>query len=918
MSKLVIRDPKGGERTHELVDPITTIGRGSSNTIQCKDREASRLHCRIEKTDTGYRLVDNRSRNGTILNNQKTEIQDLRPGDVITLGDFRLQFDPPEGVEDEDFAATIEVAPLTEKEAASPRSSGSAGDGKPQYVLEVFEGRQAGQRFDLANDALTIGRNSANVFKIDDESGSSFHAEITREPTGYFITDLGSTNGTRVAGEKIVKTRLGPGTEIQIGTTKMRFVNVGAPAEEDEVFGTVVLDTERLERELAEDEVRARAAFVRRIAMGVAALVAVVGVVFVGKWVAGMGSPSGGGEVVGNVLKNASFGGPLGNAGEPEGWRIEAGRNTPWSVKKVDRRAGMPEDKAFALVVARQSDARVDEYTQCRAREPVSVKAGKSYRLGGWIKAPDAQGAYGFRVRWLPRRGSERSTVEQAYVMGSQTSWKRKDGIFTPPTWATRAEVSCFAIGNRGTVYFDDVYFAPVKKRTLASTSIGVGRLKVDFSPSGVFDVMSGAETAVRKGELFFTGQDDAATFQEYADAEDPRSVSGSSIFKGVIPEFDSTGQILYHQTVRPGEFGIVAEYDLSADSPISLARAGLRFTVGGAFGYGKLEVFGAKGPMSKTSGDFKDAREVVFTAGNDAKLVISIGEGHNLRIEPRGDEKYVEVTLAGAASLSRRATRLRVEFNETSRVALQAIKGPRDRLDAAIRAKDFSEIWAACEAIILLKDPFPKEAGEAELKLKALKAQAEVDFENADNLVERARGAVGSDGKYKVLRGELKKLTRELKKKYTGSPYASKVTGIEVDGGGLDDLREGAEKEEAAQQLLVQCRRYVTNNPEVALSILGTLEADFPNTKAWATAKAERLREEARREIAERAERNAVYDRITSQMITNFLNNEMYQEALNLISADRGYQKFRSYPEIKEYVDDIKEKLRKQKAAGE
>jgi len=287
MPKLVIRDPKGGERTHELVDPITTVGRGSKNTIQCKDREASRQHCRIEQTDSGYRLVDNRSRNGTILNGQKIDVQDLRPGDVITIGDFKLQYDPPEGVEDEDFAATVEVSPLSEKEAGSPRATGGGGDGKPQYVLEVLEGRQAGERFELGNDPLTIGRNSANKFKLDDESGSSFHAEITKEPTGYFITDLGSTNGTRVAGEKIVKTRLGPGTEIQIGTTKMRFVNVGAPAEEDEVFGTVVLDTERLERELAEDEVRARAAFVRRAAMGVAGIVAIVGIYFIGTAILG-------------------------------------------------------------------------------------------------------------------------------------------------------------------------------------------------------------------------------------------------------------------------------------------------------------------------------------------------------------------------------------------------------------------------------------------------------------------------------------------------------------------------------------------------------------------------------------------------------------------------------------------------------
>jgi pSer/pThr/pTyr-binding forkhead associated (FHA) protein len=917
MSRIVIRDPKGDERIHELVDPITTIGRGSSNTIQCRDREASRQHCRIEKTDTGYRMVDNRSRNGTILNNEKTEMQNLRPGDVITIGEFRLQFDPPEGAEDEDFAATIEVAPLTEKEAASPRSSGSGGgDGKPKYVLEVYEGRQAGQRFELANDALTIGRNSANIFKIDDESGSSFHAEITKEPTGYFLTDLGSTNGTRVAGEKVVKTRLGPGAEIQIGTTKMRFMNIGAPAEEDEVFGTVVLDTERLERELAEDEMQARSAFVRRIAMGVAALVLVGGLVFAGKWLLGMAGGEDNHEVVGNVLDNPSFSGPPDERGAPSGWRTQAGRNTPWSVKPLDSVSGKLEGEAKALVVAREGEARIDEYTQCRAREMINVQAGSSYRLGGWLKAPDAQGAYGFRVRWLARRGDERSSVEQAFVTGSQTAWRRKDGVFTPPKWATRAEVSCFAIGNRGSVYFDDVYFAPVSRVVPTDTAISFKQLKAEFSPSGVFTVMSGTETAVRKGELFFMGQDDAATSQSYADAEEPRSDRNSSTFTGLIPEFASTGLIRYNQTWRPGDLGLVAEYDLSADSPVSVERAGVRFTVGGAFGYGKVEVFGADGLLSETSGEIEGAREVVFTVDKDTRLAVGIGKGHKLRIEPRGDEKYVEVTLAGSTTLSRRAARLSVEFNEGSRVETLAIEGLRDRLRTAERSKDLAATYKACQAIIKVADRFPGDAAEAKRKIALLKKEADADFEKAEGLVERARGAVGAERTFQVLRRELEKSIRELKRKYTGTPFEQRVVDLEVQMAELDELAASVKDEEAAQKLLLQIRPLIENNPELALRLLFALQAKYPKSKAWATAKAEGLVEKCKAIIARDKERDEVFDRLKART-RNLLLNEMYQEALNVIRADRGYQKFRDDPDIKPFVEEIEELAREKRNAG-
>jgi hypothetical protein len=703
-----------------------------------------------------------------------------------------------------------------------------------------------------------------------------------------------------------VKTRLGPGAEVQIGTTKMRFMNIGAPAEEDEVFGTVVLDTERLERELAEDEVRARSAFIRRIAMGVAAIIVVVGLVFAGKWALNITTARDvEGIPPGNVLKNWSFGGERGNEGEPDGWRLEAGRYTPWSVKEVDRVSGRLEAEAAALVVAREGEARLDEYTQCRAREMVDVQAGKSYQLGGWIKAPDAQGAYGFRVRWLPRRGDERSAVEQTFVTGSQTKWKRKDGVFTPPKWATRAEVSCFAIGNRGSVYFDDVYFAPVDKRVQKNLDVMAGQLSAGFSPSGVFDVMSGTETAVRKAELFFTGQEDAATFHEYADAEDPKSQDGKSVFDGLIHEFASTGNIHYSETVRAGELGIVAEYDLSADSPISLAKAGLRFTVGGAFGYGRMEVFGAEGPLDGTSGDIEGAREVVFTVDEDTKLVVSIGEGHKLRIEPRGDEKHMEVTLAGDTTLGRRPARLAVEFNKSSRVARLAVDGLLAKLRAAELAKDFGGMHAACKAIILLKDRFRPEAEKAEAKLAALDSEADADFEQAEGVAERARKAVPARRTVQLLLAELGKMIGVLETKYAGSPYEPGILKLKLKIPQIDDLLREADDEVQAQKLLGDARRFVKNNPELCLGVLNALDAKFSKTKARATAVAEGLREKAEAARDLKIKQEQAFAEIKAK-IKNFVLSKEYKMALQVMRSMRVYVIHKDYGPIQDLEKEL------------
>jgi pSer/pThr/pTyr-binding forkhead associated (FHA) protein len=50
---------------------------------------------------------------------------------------------------------------------------------------------------------ITIGRDSVNDISIDNKLASRRHAVIQKIKNGFFICDLGSTNGTRVNGKKI-------------------------------------------------------------------------------------------------------------------------------------------------------------------------------------------------------------------------------------------------------------------------------------------------------------------------------------------------------------------------------------------------------------------------------------------------------------------------------------------------------------------------------------------------------------------------------------------------------------------------------------------------------------------------------------------------------------------------------------------
>jgi pSer/pThr/pTyr-binding forkhead associated (FHA) protein len=80
----------------------------------------------------------------------------------------------------------------------------------------------AGRSFDL--DAITtMGRDVNNAIVIEDPFASSDHAVLTYRGRGWFIEDLGSTNGTYVNGRVVSAVApLGFGDELAIGQVRLR------------------------------------------------------------------------------------------------------------------------------------------------------------------------------------------------------------------------------------------------------------------------------------------------------------------------------------------------------------------------------------------------------------------------------------------------------------------------------------------------------------------------------------------------------------------------------------------------------------------------------------------------------------------------------------------------------------------------
>jgi len=72
-------------------------------------------------------------------------------------------------------------------------------------------------------DSITIGRDERNDLVLDDPRVSRRHALLRRLGTTFQIEDLGSTNGIFVNGQRVERTTLADGDQIQIGGQVLRF-----------------------------------------------------------------------------------------------------------------------------------------------------------------------------------------------------------------------------------------------------------------------------------------------------------------------------------------------------------------------------------------------------------------------------------------------------------------------------------------------------------------------------------------------------------------------------------------------------------------------------------------------------------------------------------------------------------------------
>lgn len=266
-----------------------TIGRQAGAHLLIDEGSVSRRHAVISYINKQYMVQDLGSTNGTFVNNERIGLARpcvLQPNDIIRFGSivtckFILRSLSPEnqtivagnpssaqwssesngdfkhiglgtpvlnpdgslsspGIEQPVPASVVATFKEIPALIILPPSSGEAHSTPPWvYLLKPDE-------------PTTIGRKRGNAIELNDPVVSRHHAEFFLATNGYYIRDLGSSNGVIINQTRIAHPhRLSHGDRIKLGKTLIFFVDLQAGHEPTEKRAASPLPTENNEQKLA-------------------------------------------------------------------------------------------------------------------------------------------------------------------------------------------------------------------------------------------------------------------------------------------------------------------------------------------------------------------------------------------------------------------------------------------------------------------------------------------------------------------------------------------------------------------------------------------------------------------------------------------------------------------------------------------
>lgn len=242
MPKLIITETGKTEEKVYSLSSSNVMGRLPECDLPLPGSGVSREHAKIVQEEQQYYLIDLGSGNGTFLNGLLLKPQEknlLKNNDRITVENFHLKFFETDELFEARFKEEEEVTDADILEVKLLKKILDAVDQETLPSLEVLNGVAEGKRFFLTDDApeMTVGRDPACDFCIDEYVISRQHAKVIKKWGGIALIDLESKNGTYINNKRITEEFLHDGDRLALGTIVLLFrnpkeINVKAISEE--------------------------------------------------------------------------------------------------------------------------------------------------------------------------------------------------------------------------------------------------------------------------------------------------------------------------------------------------------------------------------------------------------------------------------------------------------------------------------------------------------------------------------------------------------------------------------------------------------------------------------------------------------------------------------------------------------------
>lgn len=197
----------------QLTKERTTLGRRPYNDIVIDNLAVSGEHAAIHMTPEGVEIEDLGSTNGTYVNAKAVKRQELRNGDTVEVGKYKIRF--LQDAEAENFEKTMIFKPgMMPALGAVSRPAGLTPTPVPMNaVIRVLSGAAAGREVSLQKVVTTIGKPGVAV------------ASITKRIQGFVLAhvegpEMPMLNGAAIGPTPVL---LKSGDKLELAGTEMQF-----------------------------------------------------------------------------------------------------------------------------------------------------------------------------------------------------------------------------------------------------------------------------------------------------------------------------------------------------------------------------------------------------------------------------------------------------------------------------------------------------------------------------------------------------------------------------------------------------------------------------------------------------------------------------------------------------------------------